>query len=359
MNTLLFILVHTRGPLPCKFSQNVHRWKCAHPPRICLRQNVVMTSSTSYPSPVPSKANLIEDPAVHHMLSQLQYSPVQTTLSCPLIHTSHVISRAKTTSEKSSSVPALLFFHGFDSNLLEYRFVLQQMRKASVDLHFIDLLGWGLTERPLSKDFRYGPYERRVHLQSYIDQFIDPSQPIILIGASIGGAVAIDFVLNSTRSVHALVLIDAQAFTDRPKSFFSGLPGVASAGAKVLRSDWLRRLAIDMAYYDPSFKNDDILRIGGLHCYQPGWTQATEDMVRSEGYCLKHRIPEIDLPTLVLWGEHDRVLPKQDASMFEQTIRNCRLQIIKECGHSPHIEKPMLVSDAILDFIAHLEFPST
>lgn len=322
---------------------------------------LIMTTSThSYPAPVPSNASAIQDPSARHMLSLLQYTPVRTPLSHPVVHTSHVVVPSQSSSTSSSKPPpALLFLHGFDSNLLEYRFILPLMRLANVDAHYIDLLGWGLTERPVSSTFHYGPTERRLHLRSYIDRFLHPDQSVFIIGASIGGAVAVDYALDAERQVDGLVLINAQIFADRPKSSLSNFPGVASLGAKVLRSDWLRRIAIDMSYHSPQFKQDDVLRIGGLHCRQPGWTEATEDMLRNEGYCLKQRVDQIQTPTLALWGQHDRVLPKQDASLFQQTIRNCRFQYIQESGHSPHIENPTVVADAILEFVDLIATPST
>lgn len=326
--------------------------KCvrSRPLRSC--QHTMTSSTFSYPKPVPSIASAIQDPSARHMLSSLRYTPIETPLCQPIIHTSHVVVSAQAESTSSPKPPpALVFLHGFDSNLLEYRFMLPLMKSAHVDAHYFDLLGWGLTERPVSPTFHYGPTERRLHLRSYIDQLLHPDQPVFIVGASIGGAVAVDYALNSDRRVDGLILINAQVFADRPKSAFSNIPGVASLGAKVLRSDWLRRIAINLSYHSPSFKHDDILRIGGLHCTLPGWTEATEDMLRNEGYCLKKYMHQVELPTLVLWGQHDRVLPKQDAPMFQETIRNCHFQYIEESGHSPHIENPTVVADAILEFV--------
>lgn len=344
--------------LPTCFSRP--HLKCVHsaPLRSCP---LTMTSSLdSYPAPIPSIASAIQDPSARHMLSLLQYTPVQTPLSYSVIHTSHVIVPSQTSSTPSPKPPpALLFLHGFDSNLLEYRFILPLMKLANVDAHYVDLLGWGLTERPISPTFHYGPTERRIHLSSYIDQHLHPDQSVFVIGASIGGAVAVDYALNADRRIDGLALINAQVFADRPRSSLSNIPGVASLGAKVLRSDWLRRIAINMSYHSHLFKHEDTLRIGGLHCGQPGWTEATEDMLRNEGYCLKQCVHQIETPTLVLWGQHDRVLPKQDAPLFQQTIRNCRFQYIQESGHSPHIENPTVVADAILEFVNHIEMSST
>lgn len=182
-----------------------------------------------------------------------------------------------------------------------------------------------------------------------------PRRPLVLVGTSLGGATAIDFVLEVGVPVDALVLIDAQAFTDRSYSAVAALPCVASAGAEVLRSRWLRKLANDLAYHDDRFKCEDIMRIGGLHCHQPGWKEATVSFIQHEGYCLSNRVADVRVPTLVLWGQYDRVLPIKDADKFKKAMPDCRVSVVKDSGHSPHIEKPREVVDTIVSFLKELE----
>lgn len=317
------------------------------------------SSSLSIPSgsPIPGLASCIpadavdiQDEAAQYMLSRLQYTPVTTELCQEIVHTSHVISKSVS---NDGSQPVLIFLHGFDSNLLEFRYMLRMLDEAPFESHFIDILGWGLTERPITDGFSYGPLAKRLHLQAYIDKFAS-NREIILVGTSIGGAVAIDYTLNSERSIDGLMLIDAQAFIDKKESFMTKLPGVADFGAEVLRSQWLRKMAIEMAYHSDLFKNEDTLRISRLHCWTSGWKEATVDFVRGAGYCLSGNVADVNVPTRVLWGENDRVLPKADAGKFQQCIPDCSLEFVKDCGHSPHIEKPHIVAEAIGGFIEEL-----
>lgn len=217
--------------------------------------------------------------------------------------------------------------------------------------HFLDLLAWGLTDKPTPTSFSYTPQTRREHLRAYHDQIMS-AKPMVLVGASIGGAAAIDFALAYPHRVSKLILLDPQAFVDKPASRFMQLiPAMASLGAEVLRSDWLRRTAINIAYHDDKFKCDDVLRIGGLHCRTPGWKEAAINLIQEEGYCLSDRVAQIECPTLVLWGEFDRVLQKEDASRFRQLPAVTNFEFVKDCGHSPHIERPDIVSDRLLKFL--------
>ena len=51
-------------------------------------------------------------------------------------------------------------------------------------------------------------------------------------------------------------------------------------------------------------------------------------------------IPRIKQQTLVVWGDNDEILPKEDKFKFVDAIPNSNLRIIAECGHVPHLEKP-------------------
>lgn len=278
------------------------------------------------------------------MLQALQYTPIQTNLPQATIYTSHCVTGP-------TSVPNLVFLHGFDSNLLEYRYVFSELVDAPVRAHYVDILGWGLTERPIDAEFSYGPRSKREHLHAFIEHMCGTGA-LYLVGASVGGAVAIDYALTFPNRVAGLVLVDAQAFIEKKESAMMKIPGMAGIGAEILRSDWLRRLAINLSYENKRFKTDDVLRIGGLHCRMPGWKEAAVDFIKGEGYCVRDKVANINCRTLVIWGENDRVLPKANANKFVDTIHGCQLHFVTECGHSPHIEKPTLLTRHILQFVA-------
>lgn len=320
----------------------------------CTLPNVEKENGSASPQSfapcIPEGVNKIREDIAIEMFRRLQYSRLETNLVQPNIETAHCISPAS-----KATQPPLLFLHGFDSSILEFRFLLPFMDEQSdIDAHFIDILGWGFTEKPICPGFDYGPSAKREHIRAYHDSFMG-SQAMVLVGASIGGAAAIDFVLNYPERVEALVLIDAQAFVDKQQSkLLQTFPIVASWGAELLRSDWLRRKAIDLSYQSDVFKSNETLAITGLHCRTPGWKEATVNFVLNEGYCIKDRVQDVACPTLVIWGDNDRIVPIGNAQKFVDTIGDCRLEFVKDCGHSPHIEKPSIVVDKIMEFVTGL-----
>lgn len=336
-------------------ASNFVRKRTRHARCICSKRSyrysalvapVEMTSERFHPC-VPEEAHEIECGSAIKMLQRLKWTMIDTSLAQSCIGTAHVVSPG------DDDATPILFMHGFDSNFLEYRFMLTLLdEEPGIDAHFVDVLGWGLTEKPYPPGFSYGPDAKREHLRAYHEQIMG-SRPMVVVGASIGGAIAIDFALQYPERVQALALLAPQAFTDKPaSSLLQMFPIIASLGADMLRSDWLRNQAIQLTYESEQLKCRDTLRISGLHCKSQGWKEAAMDFIKGEGYCLSNKVQNIKCPTLILWGENDRVLPKGDPQKCLDIIHNCQLQFVKDSGHSPHIEKPSLITRQILDFLS-------
>ena len=73
---------------------------------------------------------------------------------------------------------------------------------------------------------------------------------------------------------------------------------------------------------------------------------------RQQSLVLEHRLPEVKVPTLVVWGRQDRVLPLAHAHVAERSIPNASLQIFEECGHAPMIEKPDDFNRVVSEFVS-------
>jgi len=70
---------------------------------------------------------------------------------------------------------------------------------------------------------------------------------------------------------------------------------------------------------------------------KPGFQDALDAMV---GYPIRDRLGEVDCPTLVVWGELDRLVPLRDASEFEWLIRGARKLVYEDTGHMVMLERP-------------------
>jgi pimeloyl-ACP methyl ester carboxylesterase len=64
------------------------------------------------------------------------------------------------------------------------------------------------------------------------------------------------------------------------------------------------------------------------------------DMIREGPFLLEDRLPGIQVPTLVVWGEHDRILHPSAIEKFRDHVPDCKTVLMKDCAHVPFRERP-------------------
>ncbi len=268
---------------------------------------------------------------------KIQFQPVSIAGSSRPVSTSFV--------RQGHGGTPMLFIHGFDSSLLEFRRLFPLL---TGEAWAIDLLGFGFTDRPLGLD--YSPTLIRSHLHQFWKTVI--KRPMVVIGASMGGATAIDFTLAYPEAVAKLVLIDSAGFTQPPtigKLMFPPLDRLATA---FLSNGRVRQRISQAAYYDPKWASSDAQICAALHLCDQNWGKALMAFTKSGGYgYYGDRLAAIQQPALILWGENDKILGTKDAQQFQHFLSNNRLIWMSQCGHVPHLEQPQLTATAILDWV--------
>jgi pimeloyl-ACP methyl ester carboxylesterase len=274
------------------------------------------------------------------MVQAMQSISIPTDLQPDSIITNYV--------QQGNGAPPLLLLHGFDSSLLEFRRLLPRLAQQT-QVWAVDLLGFGFTERP--ETLSISPSAIREHLHQFWKTSIQ--QPVVLVGASMGGAAALDFALTYPELVQKLVLIDSAGCQNGPvlgRFLSDRLGNWVTEG--FLKKPSVRQRISEKAYFDKSHASLDAQRCAALHLDCPGWAKALISFTRSGGYAsFRKRFENVHCPTLVLWGECDRILGTKDAKQFERLIPDCQLQWIPNCGHVPHLEKADVTADAIFEFI--------
>jgi pimeloyl-ACP methyl ester carboxylesterase len=88
-----------------------------------------------------------------------------------------------------------------------------------------------------------------------------------------------------------------------------------------------------------------------LHLKSQGWHDALIAFTKSGGYVsFGEKLSHIKQPTLILWGESDRILGTADAYKFKEAIAHSQLIWLENCGHVPHLEQPQKTVQHILEF---------
>jgi pimeloyl-ACP methyl ester carboxylesterase len=261
---------------------------------------------------------------------------------------SHPEGIATTYVKQGTGSPPILLLHGFDSSLLEFRRLMPLLAQHN-QTWAIDLLGFGFTERP--DGLEVSPASIEAHLYSVWQSLI--GRPVVLVGASMGGAAAIAFALAYPEAVEKLVLIDSAGYSNGPVMgrFLNDALGYWVT-ERFLKQPSVRQKISEKAYYNKIFASADAQKCAALHLDCSNWSKSLISFTRSGGYrSCKNRLAEIQVPTLILWGEGDRILGTKDAARFHNAIPQSKLIWVPDCGHVPHLEKPEFTAKAILDFV--------
>ena len=289
-----------------------------------------------FPSYIPATAKDLTEATSIALASQIEQVAITTPLSDSPIATAYV-------NQGKAGTPILLI-HGFDSSLLEFRRLLPKLAKQQSTLA-IDLLGFGFTQRNLN--IALNPEHIKIHLYHFWQTVV--KKPIILAGASMGGAAAIDFTLQYPDAVAKLVLLDSAGLAKQPAIGKFMFPPLDRLATEFLRSPKIRQSISRAAYFNKAYANPDAQTCAALHLGCRDWNKALISFTKSGGYgSFLPRLKEIQQPTLILWGRQDKILGTKDAVRFEREIANSRLVWIDDCGHVPHLEQPEITAQKIL-----------
>ena len=228
--------------------------------------------------------------------------------------------------------PPLLLLHGFDSSFLEFRRLAPRLA-ASFQLFIPDLFGFGFSPRPLQATF--GPSAVLNHLDELLDH-LPTSEPVGVIGASMGGSVAVELARRQPARVRDLLLLAPAGLTGGPMPV---PPFLDRLGAWFLGRPGVRRALCRQAFADP---DSDVgapeEQIASLHLHCPGWAVALAAFARSGGFA-GCGLPLPQQPLHVIWGAQDRILQPRLKQSAEALLPN-PVETLDPCGHLPHIDPP-------------------
>jgi len=184
-----------------------------------------------------------------------------------------------------------------------------------------------------------------------------------LVGVSMGGGVALGFALQAPDRVERLALINSACLDDaipggRMAWFLVHIPALNVIGWWFLRSSrHLMRWALSREMrYRPDLVTpmlvDELMRLARKRRAGAAFRQWQRREVTWRGLRTNYvnRLSEITIPTLILHGENDRLLPIAMAERAHRLIRNSQFEVIPECGHLAPLEQPEAVNRALYQF---------
>ncbi len=230
----------------------------------------------------------------------------------------------------------IVLIHGFDSSFLEFRRLVPLLNKR-FQLFIPDLFGFGFCPRP--KNAMYGKESLIRHLNAVLNQLTNKG-PVGLIGASMGGAAAMELARLHPKKVNRLLLLSPAGLTGRQMPV---PPPLDRLGVCFLKQKFVRKSLCRQAFADPDNNvGPPEEQIASLHLSVPGWGRSLAAFARSGGLAnLGQPLP--NQPLKVIWGKKDRILTKDQKKESIDLLGN-RLEELEDCGHLPHIDIPSEVA---------------
>jgi pimeloyl-ACP methyl ester carboxylesterase len=223
-------------------------------------------------------------------------------------------------------------------------------------VYAFDMVGAGKSDYP---DADYSLTYQAEFLKSFMAAVAIESAT--LIGHSMGGAVCLQFTRLYPDRVDRLVLVDSMGLGKeinlgirlitlpaiinllRPSRWM--IPAMLRSNfynGRELPPEWIE---LRYAVFAIPGRNKVILQLGQSNFTLLG--------VRREVYQpIVDSLPQITQPTLIIWGDRDRIIPVKHADIAAAALPNNQLQIFSKCGHHPLLEYPDRFNQSVLEFLA-------
>ncbi|MDP9478570.1 MAG: alpha/beta fold hydrolase [Actinomycetota bacterium] len=254
--------------------------------------------------------------------------------------------------------PPLVLLHGIGTSALEWNRTMPALaRRRSV--YAPDLLQ---PERG-SDHAGYSP----ASLAGFVAEFMNALgiERASIVGNSLGGLVALRFALSHPSRMDALGLVDSAGLGQEINPVLSSatLPGLGEAAiywAKTPIGAAQRALVrTPLLLALPSSAPPEWLAEQYRLGLASGFMETTRVALRShvspigqrESEILLEELFRLEMPTLVVWGESDRVVPLHQAHDAVARLRNGSMEILPGCGHLPHIECPNRFAEVLSRFL--------
>lgn len=250
----------------------------------------------------------------------------------------------------------LVLVHGFGGSAVNWKKNIGPLSEK-YRVIALDLPSFGKSEMPEIEwdEISYGL------MVEFLKKFLNALElkRVVLVGESMGGGIVTAFALKYPKLVEKLVIVDGASF-GREASLYRLLafPLVNQIMVRLTSQKAIARKLARLVVEDPSTLDDD-----SFYAYI-NWQRKPEIQAilakigpRAIGFSGQQwlfvdRLKELDLPTLVIWGRNDRLVPLKHGLRAHQLIKGSKLVVFDHCGHIPNMEKPEKFNQALLKFLA-------
>lgn len=247
----------------------------------------------------------------------------------------------------------IVLLHGTSASLHTW----EGWTKALSDQYCVvsmDLPGFGLTGPYVDESTQYSSENYAAFVIEVLNHL--KLDRVTLAGNSLGGKVAWRTAALYPERVNRLILVDSVGYPATPKHVPIGFklakyPMMSPILNRILPRSVVEKSVLSV-YADNSKVNDALvdryyeltLRKGNRQALSRRLNETDDDSDQAQ-------IKQLDIPTLILWGAKDDLIPVENAALFHRDIRDSQLKIFDNLGHVPHEEDPLATVDVVKQFL--------
>jgi pimeloyl-ACP methyl ester carboxylesterase len=263
------------------------------------------------------------------------------------------VDRARINYAEIGEGPAIVFVHGLGGCWQNWLENMPRMAELGFRAIALDLPGFGSSPMP--------PWQ--ISIPDYGKLLGDFREALglgtcTLVGNSMGGFIAAEVAVGEPEWVERLVLVSSAGISHarmRRGPVLAGArvsvlvnPLLRRLDAAAMRRRGLRQLLIGGVVRHPErMPREMLVEMIAPALGSPGFIPAVAALT---GYDLLDRLERIRVPTLVVWGRDDLVVPAADAAGFIERIPAAQLVVFDDCGHVPMAEHPLRFNRLLADF---------
>lgn len=243
--------------------------------------------------------------------------------------------------DAGSGMP-LLLIHGLGGAIESW---INNIDALAKDMRVIalDLPGFGYSDKPKMS------YTIKFYVD-FVARFIKKLDiaPAAIVGSSLGGHVACELAITRPELVSRLVVISPPGALPRS---FTGTPALKKY-VRVLQAKSVAQVKKALVAVDGKPVADDYAKIVFEKLAMPGAKEAFLSALAGSAKAprLNNRLSKIKIPTMVMWGKDDIMIPAKYVKPFIG-MKNSRIVLLENCGHRPHVDRPGVFNRLVLDFV--------
>ncbi len=258
-----------------------------------------------------------------------------------------------TVSAGQSLPKAIVLLHGTSASLHTWQGWTKAL-SADYCVVSMDLPGFGLTGPYTDETTKYNS----ANYAKFVIQVLDSLnlKKVTLAGNSLGGKIAWRTAALYPDRIDKLILVDAVGYPATPKQVpigfklakYSSLTPILS---RVLPRDVVKKSVLSV-YADDSKVDEALIdRYYDLTLRQGNRRALNRRLQEMDNTSDQTQIKELDLPTLIIWGAQDDLIPVENATLFHRDITHSQIKIFDDLGHVPHEEDPVATVKVATEFL--------